>query len=558
VGGAYVTLFNKFLGIPGSGKTTALIGKLEDFVLKGSSLESMCFVTFSKSAGRDIKSRVSDKFGIDPKQLFYYGTVHSICSKLLGWDLRGGNPKLALDEDRDDYLSQYGYTYPTTDASVELPETSISDENFTEITDEEKLFALIGWCNNRLVPLEKWRDIGVMFDYMDPSMVLEICKGWSEYKQENDLVDFDDMLLQTVKYNLVPYARALFVDELQDFTPLLYKVFTTWSKDIDEVFVCGDPNQSLYQWAGASSDFLLNLDADLTILNRSYRVPFNILKKAEALISTVEGSHYTDFYADRQGGQFVHLISASFDEIMEYFPSDPEKYVYFLFRTNYLADRFCVDYLIPHGIPYTPVKATRRIHDAWRYYQRSGQKLLDIRDAMVKLQHNEILATWEIKQIINCLPSCSRRRPYAYVKYGVKSWLKDQNEKFEWTVKEILDDLLVKLPKWDDSWILSKMNNLQRDAYIANMQHGYYRLSPDKIRVGTLHSSKGLGAHVVFVFNSHTKAVDDYIMEGGRSVIDDETRLYFVGISRSRESCIFVEDFAEFDNTYVFDMGVQL
>ncbi len=546
-----MTDFTKIFGIPGAGKTTRLLTELGEIISSGGSIDSVCFVTFSKSAGLEIKRGVSEKFGVEFNQLLFYGTIHSICNRLLGWDLKGGNQHLASDNDKADYLSQYGLTYPINNSAFGgLPETSISEEYISQISDEEKIFAVINLCNNRLIPLKNWKQTEVFFDDIDPSYIYEICKGWKEYKWEKGLVDFDDMLIESVSQSLTLPVETLFVDEFQDLTPLLYKVFSCWSKDMENVIVAGDDDQTIYTWAGASPSFLLKLDAEEEMLSNSHRVPSDILVKAEALISTVENRQSKEFHACNPGGEFIHLTSPSFDSLLKYLPVDPAKSVYFLFRTNYLANIFCESYLVPYGIPFTKLKPRLRMPDVWT------KRLVDIRNALVNIQQEKMLTCSEVKRLIKILPSCSKGNYDGYVRYGRKTWFKKENKKNEWTVRDILNDLLVKLPIWNDRIVLRKIgSDLQQKAYTANMQQSYYQASPFKIKVGTLHSAKGLEADVVYVFNNHSKAIEEHLLENGQSAINAEKRLFYVGITRARETCVLIDGF--FDK-FVFDMEVWL
>ena len=318
-----MTNFTKILGIPGSGKTRTLIETLEGLIDKGEAdINSMCFTTFSKTTGMKIRARIAETYGLELKDLLYYGTIHSVCFKLLDWS-NIEELQVVNDVDKNDYLSEYGLTHPieqASDIANAEPEMAISEGLSAGMRDGEKIFALINWCNNRLLPLKHWRDTGIIFDYVDPSIVLEICKGWDEYKHEKCLVDFDDMLLEVIKKDLSPDIKNLFVDEFQDMTPLLSGVVSLWSKNKENVFVGGDPNQAIYPWSGASPKFLLDLSADEIILHDSYRVPSEILKRAENLISTTEDRLYTHFHAVKKGGQFIHLHSPSFDDLLKYFP----------------------------------------------------------------------------------------------------------------------------------------------------------------------------------------------------------------------------------------------
>lgn len=542
--------FVKFFGIPGSGKTTRLILELEN---SGQPLVSMCFVTFSKSTGMEIKNRISKKFDIDREELPFYGTIHSICNRLLQWDLKNNDPKLVTDHEKADYLSRYGLSYPIKYSGSDIPEVAITDAEIAEISDAEKIFAIINWCNHRLVPLDKWRHINVTFNEIDPDVVKGICEGWENYKNENGLVDFDDMLLQTIAQQLVPYADTLFVDEFQDLTPLLYKVYSLWSKDMDKVFVAGDDDQTIYTWSGASPHFLLDLDAEEIILNKSYRVPSNILKKAEALISTVADRKYKSFLYANEGGQFIHLSTPTFEEIMSYFPQDVNKEVYFLFRTNFLADYFCRYYLIPKGIPFSKLRPHLRVPNIWT------KKLVGIRDVVSKIQWDEILWSDDVKRLLflpSCKPSMPRELDSGYIRYGKKAWFKKKKETREWTNQDLLKEMFVKLPKWGDTAIIRELSSdLQKQAYRRNIELGHHHLSPYKIKVGTLHSAKGLETDTVFIFNNHTTATEKHLSENGQMAIDAEKRLYYVGITRAMESCILIDNFFY---RYVFDMEVEL
>ena len=73
-------------------------------------------------------------------------------------------------------------------------------------------------------------------------------------------MDFDDLLLETIKRfqqadgeekkkwrNRYAY---LLVDEFQDINPIQYKLMKCWNEDGRELFVIGDPDQSIYGFQG--------------------------------------------------------------------------------------------------------------------------------------------------------------------------------------------------------------------------------------------------------------------------------------------------------------------
>ena len=235
---------------------------------------------------------------------------------------------------------------------------------------------------------------------------------------------------------------------------------------------------------------------------------------------------------------------------MRYFPQDANKEVYFLFRTNFLADYFCRYHLIPNGIPFSKLKPHLRVPNIWT------KKLVGIRDTISKIQREEILWSDEVKRLM-FLPSCKPGMPPdGYIRYGKKAWFKKKKESRDWTNQDLLKEMFVKLPRWGDAAIIRELSSdLQKQAYRRNVALGYHYLSPYKIKVGTLHSAKGLEANTVFVFNNHTTATEKHLLENDQSAIDAEKRLYYVGITRAMENCILVDNFF---NKYIFDMEANL
>ena len=133
--------------------------------------------------------------------------------------------------------------------------------------------------------------------------------------------------------------------------------------------------------------FLLQ-KASKTILDYSYRVPDVILQKAKKLINTVRTRQYKDFKVSGRQGQLLCLSSPTIQDILELL--SPDKSIFFLFRTNFLAKTFVEKSLIPHGIPYWTIRHNTIIPEPWTY------KLIDIRNAMVKIKLNQKLNENEV------------------------------------------------------------------------------------------------------------------------------------------------------------------
>jgi len=540
-----LTEIDKIFGIPGAGKTERLLTKIEKYMSEGTFLNDICYVTFSKAAAKDAIKRIKNKFDIEDNPL-YFGTIHSICKQMLGWDFRGKDGmKLENSENRHDFLKKFGLNYPLISNSDE-PENAFT-ENTSVSNDELKIFQIISYCHHRFIPLENWRESGLEFKDISPDDVTHIVKQWDDYKVEHDLVSFDDMLTKTLEEELYPATRILFVDEFQDLSPLLYKIIQTWIPYMKKVVVAGDDDQCIYVFLGASPNFLLDLKAKETILDYSYRVPDPILKKAKKLIGTVNNRQQKEFKENQRPGNFYYLSSPIFKDLLPHLPRT-EKTVFFLFRTNNFAKMFVENYLIPRGIPFSEIRPKNTVFHVWTY------RLYEIRNAMLKIRKNEKLERAEVKRLLQIFPSCSKGKLDGVVRYGKKTWFKKKCQQTNFSVQDISNMFFTRIPLWDDRIVLSEIkNDAQKKAYLRNMENSYSTYSPYKIKVGTIHSSKGLEANTVFLFNNHSKITEDEILDKGNDVVDAEKRLYYVGMTRAMETLVIVDDF--FDN-YSFRLEI--
>jgi superfamily I DNA/RNA helicase len=72
------------LGPPGTGKTSTLLGLIEDEMEKGTRPERIGFFTFTKKAVKEGKERAIQRFSVKDKELPYFRTLHSLAFRQLG------------------------------------------------------------------------------------------------------------------------------------------------------------------------------------------------------------------------------------------------------------------------------------------------------------------------------------------------------------------------------------------------------------------------------------------------------------------------------------------
>jgi ATP-dependent DNA helicase UvrD/PcrA len=134
---------------------------------------------------------------------------------------------------------------------------------------------------------------------LDPALVVRLLSTYEQVKRERQVIDFEDVLLYTVgliaEHRQVADAvrgqyQHLVVDEYQDVSPLQQALLDQWLGASEEVCVVGDPNQTIYTFAGASPDFLLGFrqrhpSAAEVRLVRDYRSTPQVVALANRIVT---------------------------------------------------------------------------------------------------------------------------------------------------------------------------------------------------------------------------------------------------------------------------------
>ncbi|MFF2369757.1 ATP-dependent helicase [Agromyces sp. NPDC058110] len=158
----------------------------------------------------------------------------------------------------------------------------------------------------------EWRKVGMLTpDAHEARLVVRGAPGSLTTEQFHDLVaayerikderrqlDFEDVLLATsgmieaeasVAMRVHESYRHFVVDEYQDVSPAQQHLLELWLGDRDELCVVGDASQTIYSFAGATPEYLLGFErrfADATIvrLERNYRSTEQIVDAANRLM----------------------------------------------------------------------------------------------------------------------------------------------------------------------------------------------------------------------------------------------------------------------------------
>ena len=142
-----------------------------------------------------------------------------------------------------------------------------------------------------------------------------------QLKVKKNALDFDDILIETIKLLRqkkeleLSQFHYLLVDEFQDISPVQYELIRLWNNRGRELFVIGDPDQSIYGFRGSDAACFTILQkeyskAKVIHLTENYRSTEKIWENAMAVISNNSGEQ-RNLHAALENGKAVRVIEAS-------------------------------------------------------------------------------------------------------------------------------------------------------------------------------------------------------------------------------------------------------
>lgn len=286
----------------GSGKTKVLTTKIAYLIEEGLVSErNILAFTFTNKAAKEMKERVSDLLGRDVSHM-WIGTFHSICSRILRYDIEalGYGPSFTIYDTQDsknlvkDIMKSLNIDEKMLTARTAI--SKISDYKNRFVSPDEVI-------DKSFYPMEK--------------RVGEIYKAYESQKKSNNALDFDDLILVTLKLLKEheelrnKYARLfsyVFVDEYQDTNRSQYELIRIFTSKHSNICVVGDSDQSIYSWRGADINNILDFekdykDAQVILLEQNYRSTQSILNTANLLIKNNFERKDKNLWTDNKKGK---------------------------------------------------------------------------------------------------------------------------------------------------------------------------------------------------------------------------------------------------------------
>lgn len=364
----------------GSGKTRVLVHRIAWLIqVEQVSPYSILAVTFTNKAAKEMRARLEQVLGMDPRGL-WVGTFHGIAHRLLKQHWK----------------------------EAKLP------QNFQILDSDDQLRLVKRVCNQLQLDDTRWppkqaqwfinaqKDEGLRPDHIqetaDPyqQTMINIYRTYEEACQRGGMVDFGELLLRAHElwlYNpelLKHYQRRfpfILVDEFQDTNTIQY----AWLRVLGAnsgVTAVGDDDQSIYGWRGAKIENIQRftqdfVKADTVKLEQNYRSSKNILDAANGVINNNGGRLGKTLFTKDDEGEKVSLYAGFNEQDEARFivqriedwcrKGNKKESCAILYRSN-AQSRILEEALLREAVPY-------RIYGGQRFYER-----LEIRNALAYLR----------------------------------------------------------------------------------------------------------------------------------------------------------------------------
>lgn len=362
----------------GSGKTRVLTHRIAHLIEnKGVTPWSVLAITFTNKAAAEMRERVGHLVGEETVRDMWISTFHAMCVRIL----RRNSEKLGY--------GRYFTIYDTADQKALLKDImkmlNLNEKNYPVST----VLGTISSQKNQYITAEEFT-ASAGDDYKN-KIIAKIYAHYQKKLQENDAMDFDDLLLNTCllfrdhKDVLEFYQnkfRYILVDEYQDTNGVQYQLVQMLAKKYKNLCVVGDDDQSIYGWRGADIRNILDFERDfenaaVVRLEQNYRSTQNILDAANHVVAHNQGRKVKKLWTENDKGELISILQMDneyreADAISEIIVSGIEEgdYEYkdyaILYRTN-AQSRVLEEKMMQHDIPY-------RLLGGTRFYERKEVK----------------------------------------------------------------------------------------------------------------------------------------------------------------------------------------
>ncbi len=560
----------------GSGKTKVLTTRVANLIMEGVPSYQILAITFTNKAAKEMKERILNMVSeLDS----FIGTFHSFGMRII----RENVTLLGM---------QRNFTILDTEDVTSLIRKILKDKGY----DPKEVSPYFVRSKISFIKNEMLSNAEVEKYFIDDleKIAYEVYLEYNMRLKKNNSVDFDDLLRLPVELFLhhpevlemyQNRYRYILIDEYQDTNEVQYKLVKLLASKRKNLFVVGDPDQSIYQFRGANYKNILNFERDypntkVISLEDNYRSTKMILDAANSVIRNnkerkeknlrshhgegLKIQYHRSMDEKDEGNYIIKEIRSLLDEGYQ------KKDIAVFYRTN-AQSRALEEQFLKANIAY-------KVVGSYYFYSRKEIKDLICYLKLLLNPSDDI----SLRRVINTpkrgIGNTSIERleqkalsegvsMFEAISGGKEQGFKElilelQNDAKSLSLTELVDDVLVKSGMKAE---LESVDNLENELRLDNLMEfksitatfeettgsvdlgdfleeisliadiSEHQTNEDVVTLMTLHSAKGLEFPVVFL-----SGMEDGIFPHQNSLneaggIEEERRLCYVGITRAKE-----------------------
>ncbi len=507
------------IGPPGTGKTTFILNKIEEYIQQEVKIDEIAFFSFSNKAVDEAKQRAADRFKIPANQLENFSTLHSFALR-----------QMSLT--REYIMSKNDWRNISNVLRINI-NVSNDDDSFFNSYDE-KYIHLIEKAKRRDISLD---DAWAMFAQDIVKHKLDyIAKGLQEYKDygyENftDGVtgfmvkdvgpkkDFTDLIADYVKSDKVKQFKVVFFDEAQDMSTIQWKMAEKIWKAAETSYIAMDPNQAIYTWADADVSKALEVKEnakELIVLDESKRVPRKVWEVVNRVEEQINNSEDIEWRPAQRDGQVEFIRNV-------YHLDMSQGSWLIMARTRSIREDL-EEMLVKKNVFFR----VKMRDNKYRYSIKSQERnaILTWKDLTI---YKNSVSLKMIENMYKVLGKDFVTRGYKKIVSEQRKALPDKKVSFD----ELKNDYGL-VADINQSWVeVMTTLNTETRAYLENLESRGEDIGKEpRITLSTIHQQKGGEAENVIVSLDIGKmAYDDY-----KKNPVNEHRLFYVAFSRAKEN----------------------
>ena len=511
---------NFMVGPPGTGKTSRFITGKYSELLKKFNYKNIIILSHTNVAADEIRDEIlklPEMQNVTKKELKYnICTIHRYCKK-----------KATIGEevlDYDDYknLCRIDTIFQRHKVTADAFENR--EHGYFKFVKEAYGF-------NRSLK-EHWKKSNKKYHGYSITDIENMLPIVEKYNKENGKLDYHDMIKRFIEKAVDPDIDALIVDEAQDSNRTQKIALDKIAIKAKEYWFVGDPDQTIFEWAGADSEEFYSLSKGAKELEQGYRCSQTINSYCKEIIkpiwdeygthriwkpTDVVGNHYKLPSLDRNCSALQILL----DKI-----KNTEETFLFTYRQK-PVDSWVRSFLIRHGIRFAHLESSVYV----------SNKELECHKIWPEFTEGKPVSLQQIKNFWQYMGS--KVIVYKKGEYDFEGWIEK-----DYTIHDLIKLKLLKessVEQKDFALIALKKGLKQEDfdkrmIYIKKIIRQGWSEDKPRVKYANIHKIKGLTFDNVIVDISRFQP-EDYFTQ---------LRLKYVAYSRGKFDCWTVSSQADY------------